>query len=251
MSTKFVIVGAPRTGSTLLVKTLNTLEGVRCHGELLGAEQVRGYEDGFDLEHASKAARDARSQRFLAERNADPVGFIARTLNTSDTIVGFKALYSAFLNPRWRDVIAYLQGVDDIRFIHLVRANDLRRFISEQILLQGGPNHSGAGGRSETPIKVHIDIDTFLQRSAELTEQANELNAALSDQSVLNISYEELSADTTATVNRVAAFLELESTPAAVKPALQKVGAADLRDSVSNYQDLLNHPATRPLALAD
>ena len=80
MSTKFVIVGAPRTGSTLLVKTLNTLDGVRCHGELLGLDTVRGYEDGFDLANASKQARDDRSQRLLQARNQDPVGFIEQAL---------------------------------------------------------------------------------------------------------------------------------------------------------------------------
>ena len=53
MSVKFVIVGAPRTGSTLLVKTLNSLDGVCCHGELLNVPMVRGYEDGFDLLTAS------------------------------------------------------------------------------------------------------------------------------------------------------------------------------------------------------
>ena len=54
----FVIVGAPRTGSTLLVKTLNSLAGVCCHGELLGSQNVRGYEDGFDLVNASKSERE-------------------------------------------------------------------------------------------------------------------------------------------------------------------------------------------------
>ncbi len=79
---KFVIVGAPRTGSTLLVKTLNNLDGVCCHGELLGPENVRGYEDGFDLVKASKSEREARSQRLLLERNSDPIGFIDRTLTS-------------------------------------------------------------------------------------------------------------------------------------------------------------------------
>ena len=67
MRVKFVIVGAARTGSTLLVRTLNTLEGVRCHGELLGPENVRGYEDGFDLVKASKSEREARTRRLLLE----------------------------------------------------------------------------------------------------------------------------------------------------------------------------------------
>lgn len=251
MSIQFVIIGAPRTGSTLLVKTLNSLEGVCCHGELLSPEQVRGYEDGFDLINASKSERETRVRRLLLERNTDPVDFIQRTLTSEHAATGFKALYNAFLHPRWSEVRAFLLAIPDIKFIHLTRQNGLRRFISEQILRAGGPNHSGAGGRSEIPIKVHVDIDAFLRRAGEIDAEGTELGSLLSNQAVLDISYEELAADTSTTVARVCQFLGLESVPSGIKPALDKVGAADLRNSVSNFQDLLDNPATRTLALTD
>ena len=251
MGIKFIIVGAPRTGSTLLVKTLNNLNGVCCHGELLGPENVRGYEDGFDLVKASKSEREARTQRLLQERNTDPVDFIDRILTADHTATGFKALYSAFLNPRWREVIAFLQTTPAIKFIHLTRKNTLRRYISEQILLEGGPNHSGAGGKSDMPIKVRVDIDAFLRRSSQIAAEGNEISSLLAKQAVLDITYEELSADTAATVARVCEFLALANSPSDIKPALNKVGAANLRDSVSNYQELLDNPATRTLVLTD
>jgi LPS sulfotransferase NodH len=251
MTTKFVIVGAPRTGSTLLVRTLNQLDGVCCHGELLGEDHVRGFEDGIDLVSMSHEQRTARLERLLLERNANPVAFIDRALDFGGAATGFKALYSALLNPRWRNIATRLQYTENIHFVHLTRANGLRRFVSEQILLQGGPNHSGAGGKSEVPIQVHIDIDLFGRRSAELETQASQIDALLSGQTVLPITYEALSADTAATVAHVCRFLGLDIAAPAITPALQKVGATDLRDSVSNYQELLDHPATRALALAD
>jgi len=212
---------------------------------------VRGYEDGFDLVKASKSEREARAQRLLLQRNTDPVGFIDSILTAHHTATGFKALYSAFLNPRWHDVIASLQTTTAIKFIHLTRTNSLRRFISEQILLEGGPNHSGAGGRSEIPITVRVDIDAFLRRTSQLAAEAIEVEALLSQQAVLDITYEELSAATAATVARVCQFLSLANIPSDTKPALLKVGAANLSDSVSNFQELLDHPATRTLALMD
>jgi LPS sulfotransferase NodH len=251
MTTKFVIVGAPRTGSTLLVRTLNQLDGVCCHGEILGEDYVRGFEDGVDLVTLSHQQRTARLERLLLERNSDPVAFIDRALGFHGTATGFKALYSALLNPRWSKIIPWLQGVDNIRFVHLTRTNALRRFISEQILLQGGPNHSGAGGKSEVPIKVHVNIDLFQRRCAELAGQAREISTLLSEQTVLPIAYEALAADTVATVAQVCDFLGLDTKASAIKPALQKVGATDLRHSVNNYQELLDHPATRTLALTD
>ena len=90
-----------------------------------------------------------------------------------------------------------------------------------------------------------------MQRDRELERQAQTLGEMLSGQPLLDISYEELSADTAGAVRRVAAFLGLAAAPADVKPALSKVGAADLRDTVSNYEELLAHPATRALLLAD
>ena len=246
-----MIVGAPRTGSTLLVKTLNSLEGVLCHGELLGQDQVRGYEDGADLINMSQPEREARLRRLLQERNSDPVGFIDRALSTPSTANGFKALYSAFLDPVWGEVIQSLQHMDNILFIHLTRKNGLRRFISEQILLQGGPNHSAAGGRSEVPIKIHFDIELFERRSAELKIQASEIAARLSDQQVLTINYEALAAETAATVARACHFLGLNVVATDIEPALKKVGSTDLKDSVTNYQELLDHPTTRVLAFAD
>lgn len=251
MSTKFVIVGAPRTGSTLLVRTLNQLDGVCCHGELLGEDHVRGFEDGIDLVSISQAERKARLERLLLQRNRDPVEFIDRALDLGGTATGFKALYSALLNPRWSTIITRLQGMDNIRFVHLTRSNGLRRFISEQILLQGGPNHSGAGGRSDVAMQVHVDIDLFRRRCAELETQASQIDALLSRQAVLPMTYEALAADTAATVAQVCQFLGMDIAAPAITPALQKVGATDLRHSVSNYQELLDHPATRALALAD
>ena len=251
MPISFVIVGAPRTGSTLLVKTLNSLPGVCCHGELLGSQNVRGYEDGFDLVNASKSEREERLQRLLLERDSDPVGFMQRALSSDNTACGFKALYSAFLKPQWNDARTWLLALPDIRFIHLTRKNTLRRFVSEQIFLNGGPNHSGAGGRSETPIKVHIDIDGFEKRSAKIEAERSALCATLLHEDVLNISYEELSTHTVTTLVRVCQFLALDAAPRNIEPALKKVGAAHLKDSVSNFQELRDNKATRDLALMD
>ena len=251
MSTRFVIIGAPRTGSTLLVRTLNSLDGFCCHGELLGTDNVRGYEDSVDLLTISDVERKARSQRLLEKRNSNPVGFVEQALAFDYPAVGFKALYNAFLNPRWSEVITFLQGEHAIRFIHLRRNNDLRRFISEQILLQGGPNHSAAGGKSDVSLKVHVNIDLFLLARERLQLQSCELEKLLSGKSILEVSYEALAADTSITVAQVGHFLGLEFAPSDIHPALTKVGATDLRDSVSNYQELLDHPSTRDLTLAN
>ena len=251
MSVKFIIVGAPRTGSTLLVRTLNSLNGICCHGELLGPDNVRGYEDGFDLLSASKSERDDRASRLVEERNQNPAAFMQKALTTKHTATGFKALYSSFANPRWRQVTNALLEGKEIRFVHLTRNNSLRRYTSEQVFQAGGANHSAEGGRADKRVTVAIDIDAYLARCAEIDSESRELTGRLAGQAVLDISYEALGADTGATVSHVCQFLGMNIAPSAIVPALQKVGAPDLRNAVSNYQELLDHEATRALALSD
>lgn len=251
MGVKFIILGAPRTGSTLLVRTLNSLPGICCHGELLQVPVVRGYEDGFKPEEASKSVRDARATRLLEERNSDPVGFIQKSLSTDNAATGFKALYQAFLDPHWRDVVEALLADPDIQFIHLRRHNSLKRYISERILEEGGPIHSAAGGRAEVQVTVTIDIADFLQRSAQMEEEDRAIEALLSGRKIYPLSYEQLADDTSAAVAATCQFLGLDVTPSDIVPALKKVGAADLRDTVANYDELLAHDATRAMVLND
>ena len=251
MSVKFIIVGAPRTGSTLLVRTLNSLNDIRCHGELLGPDNVRGYEDGFDLLAASKSERDDRIKRLVEERNVDPSAFIHKALTSKYNATGFKSLYSSFANPRWKQVTDALLDSNDIRFIHLTRNNSLRRYTSEQVFQAGGANHSAEGGRADKRVTVDIDIEAYLARCAEIESQARELVTRLAGQALLDISYEALAADTGEAVAHVCQFLGMDIAASGIEPALQKVGAPDLRDTVSNYQELLDHEATRALLLSE
>jgi len=251
MSVNFIIVGAARTGSTLLVRTLNSLESVVCHGEILNPENVRGYEDGFALEQASKEERDARLRRLAERRDADCLGFIEEALSGPHLAIGFKALYSALLAPRWQDTTAALLAREDLRFIHLRRRNGLRRFVSEVIMRAGGPIHSGAGGRGDRKLQVEIDIEAFKHADAEVAAQGAQVDALLSGRQVLPLLYEDLAADTGNAVAQVLDFLGVPAPAAPVEARLNKVGAQDLREVVENFSALLDDAATRELALSD
>jgi len=139
----------------------------------------------------------------------------------------------------------------DIRVIHLVRRNSLRRFISEEIMRAGGPNHSGLGGRSEKKIKVHIEIADFQHKCIKIQRQQNKVLALLAGKDILEVAYEDLASDTTAVVSKICQFLGLSLSQFPDKPALEKVGAYDLRESVSNFEELLRHEATRDMVLRD
>ncbi len=247
MSVKFVIVSAPRTGSTLLVKTLNSLPDVRCHGELLNLGRVAGLADGFDALTATQPQRDARNQHLAQLRKQDPVKFVQDALSYDDAATGLKVLYLDFYHPPWKNAIDSILAMDGVKFIHLTRRNTLRRYVSEQILYAGGPNHSLPGGRSENRLKVDIDIDAYLQRTAEIKTTAKQVASALENYPVLDIVYENLADRPGETIMEICHFLGLSISAEAVTPALTKVGANDLRETVNNYQDLLENEITRAL----
>lgn len=251
MSTRFVIVGAARTGSTMLVKTLDGVTGIRCHGELLNNDGVRGYADGFDAFAATPQERKARGSRLDRARKTDQAAFIRDALASDAAATGFKALYSAFFDPRWSRAIDYLRGEPAVKFVHLVRHNDLRRYVSEQILNAGGTNHSAVGGRSNRSVRVTIDIDAFCRSRDATRSELERARQLMAGHDVLEVSYEDMAGQPGAVIAGVCEFLGVVVDPGSVEPALQKVGASDLRESVHNFDELLAHEATRDLALGN
>lgn len=249
MSTRFVIVGAARTGSTMLVRTLDGLAGVRCHGELLNPDGVRGYADGFDAFAATPQERKARADQLDGARSADPAAFVRDALAGDAAVNGFKALYSAFLDPHWSPAIDDLRGDPGVKFVHLVRHNELRRYVSEQILHSGGTNHSAVGGRSNRSVRVTVDIDAFCRSRDATRDERERARQLMAGHDVLEVGYEDMSGQPGEVIAGICAFLGVVVDPAAIEPALRKVGASDLRESVHNYDELLAHEATRDFIL--
>ncbi|MGB2694181.1 MAG: hypothetical protein WBD55_03220, partial [Dehalococcoidia bacterium] len=89
-STRFVIRAAARTGSTMLVRALNSHPNVRCFGELFNDEVdfVPFEVDGYD----NFSARDRQL------RDGDPVSFLSERIFCAQppeiSAVGFKLLYA-------------------------------------------------------------------------------------------------------------------------------------------------------------
>ncbi|GAB3288500.1 Stf0 family sulfotransferase [Parahaliea aestuarii] len=242
----FIIVGAPRTGSTLLVRTLNSIPGICCHGELLNAGKVVGYVDDFDTINASETERKAHRERLTRWRDSDPEGFLDAALK-ADSVAGLKLLYGAILHPRWRETVDSLLAGSRLKIIHLRRRNRLRRYLSEQVMKTTGATHSGLGGGANRfkRNKLHIDVQAFQRSESTIEQQAKKVSALCSSQPTLEVDYENLAQDFDSEIRRVTEFLGVDIGSGSIRPALEKIGANDLREAISNYAELAANPLTQ------
>jgi hypothetical protein len=206
--------------------------------------------DNFEPLLSTPEERGARARRLLEERNRDPIGFIEAALKVDARAAGFKALYGTLLNPKWQVVVENLFSSPGIRFIHLKRRNALRRYVSERLFLEGGAKHSALGGGGKKRIMIQLDIEDFWKRSAELDQLADRVEALLRGFPVHAVTYESLADDVPAEIAGVCQFLGVDVAAAMIEPALEKVGASDLREVVSNFEELLTDERTRDLVNA-
>lgn len=112
---KFVLIGAPRTGSTLLVQLLNSSPAVKCHYELFNPRELRL--DGVD--------RSAE----MGERNVNPMGFLEKVMSESNA----KAFGFKIFDGHNEDLMQELIRRDDWKKLVLNRRNFLSIYSSRLI----------------------------------------------------------------------------------------------------------------------
>lgn len=131
---KFVLIGAPRTGSTLLVQLLNSSPVIKCHYELYNQNELNI--DGVD--------RSAE----IPERNANPTAFLDKIVaetNPRAEAVGFK-----IFDGHNEELMQELIRRDDWKKLVLNRRNFLSiyssRLISQKKELWSAPTEDGKRG---------------------------------------------------------------------------------------------------------
>lgn len=173
----FAILGAMRTGSNLLEKTLEELGDTVCYGEAFNPAFVSGPRKdqvlGFDL----------------ARRKADPFGFLnAMIVSDPDRIAGFRIfqghdramLEHVLADPACKRIILSRDPLESYVSLKIARATD-------QWLLRNP--------RRRTMARIHFDAAEFAEYSARLAAHYNWLDATLLEQgqSAIRITYADLS----------------------------------------------------------
>jgi LPS sulfotransferase NodH len=234
----FVILGAERTGSNLLVGLLGQQPGFVCAGELFNP---RGIDEGTiawienrelavdtdELIHLRGLSPDALCDRLLRDGAAEGGDW-----------VGFKLLYyHGMIDDR---VVSYLLDHPDIRIIHLRRRDRLARWLSharaeaQDEWFKSRRDKSGEAGPDSFELNPRETVcDLELQMLSE-----ERFEAAFAGHRILELDYEDFATDLPGTGARLAEFFGCEF--GEMVPRSRKTGARSASEGIANYEELLD-----------
>ncbi|MFT4155753.1 hypothetical protein [Parafilimonas sp.] len=236
---KFVIFTLPRTGSTLLSKSLNRHPEIFCDDEIFhfsfrdyfSPNQFRFLKLSFLPKKINYVinypATYIRLPLFLDKYylNKQDEHFKAR---------GFKLMYyQTFYMP---GLIKYLKK-NNIKVILLLRENILRNALSDLRARATGIYHNLEDNEEKRSglSKLKVDIDTLKQKMADIVRQNRQLESIVSNMDYIKLRYEDFG-EWDVTINRIADFLHVAQLP--VTAGAKKLNPDALKDMIENYSEV-------------
>ncbi|MCG5052742.1 MAG: sulfotransferase [Myxococcales bacterium] len=225
----FVLLGHPRSGSTLLLNALREHPGVQAFGEIFQDEpeerrsQLGGlfasYENGMD------GAAYLRTHVFHARDDEDLLA------------IGFKLFYFQAREKPAATAWQYLIDEPRIRIVHLSRAQGVEAFVSLCEAEATGKWHVELDEPpAPTPTPVHVDPEACLAFLDKVQVHNAWVRQAFCKHDVLDLSYERLVRDFSRSLSDVQTFLEL---PCQSLPLLlRKQGTRPLHHRIANFEEL-------------
>lgn len=213
---RFLMVGRPRSGTTLLRGLLNQVEGLHCDGEML---------------HHAVLAPHAFLNRLAGIKRARAYG--SKLLS-----------YQIFEVQKIADPARFIAGLvtDDYTLIH-VRRDTFDQALSLSVAQAGMGYHLRAGATGETR-RVTLDPDLFAAQIRHHRAMLDYEDLLFSQLPHLRVQYEDdlrVAARHQATVDRICTALELPSSP--VQADTQRVSA---RREITNIDELRAIAAQTP-----
>jgi LPS sulfotransferase NodH len=219
--TKFVVITRPRTGSNLLINGLRTHPEMQVFGELF-----RG-----GVSEAVKGSVRQSASTFFEES-------VFKHYPKSIKSVGFKIFYH---HPVWDEaggVWRHLCQMDDLRVIHLRRANLLRNFVSMKIAQKTDIwKESGETANPASDKRVEISAEECIAFFDRATAQEQETDEKFVARPLMRISYEELANGYDEVMRGVQAFLGVRQINLASMTRKQNPEA--LRHLILNYEEIM------------
>lgn len=245
---RFLIITQPRSGSAWFMSSLNSHPRIYCprHPTLFSKHNLspfKRFKPGFlqvdkpvspyykyrssSLKRrvAHWLGRDNLIREFLSGLYAE---------NHGTDAVGFKVNYSQI--NRYPVVVSWIKE-NDLRIIHLIRSNLLKRLVSHKIANIRDLRHST---RSVETTAVYIDPTILIEDFRRRQDRFARYRKRFADdfkKPFLEVEYESLMADFESEMHRVLEFLEIDDFMP-LTSELVKVNPNTLADIVENYDEV-------------
>ena len=237
---RFVIVSAPRAGSTWLVDLLDSHLQITCFSELFahefyskppagGNSAVRTW-NSYSAEQLPKQGRFGRLRVYFDYLDGE---IYSKRHGTPH--VGFKLLY--YQASRGFGIPAYLRS-RPVSILHLIRRNHLDTILSFETRNVRSLSHAEVGANVEQPV-IELDAPSLVGRLQDLQHSVDLARSRLASlrQPLMEIYYEDLLADP-AQVSRVLDFLNVNARDQVLSSRLRKTNLAPQRELIANYAEI-------------
>ncbi len=227
--TRFLCVGNPRTGSTLLMRSLNN------HSRIIGYGEIVKDVDRYPGHYHEFGNGEAIFRR-------DPAAFLETRVfckyPPDVEAVGFKIFYHhAPRDTAWgRAVWNYLLDQPDLKILHLKRRNLLKVFLSRKQAGRSGEYIKYSNGAKDTMALDPDEAGIFFEqmRASEM-----EYDALLGGRPLFEVVYEEMTRDYGAVMRGIQSFLGVDYED--INPGTEKRPSRSLSSQIENYTELKAH----------
>lgn len=240
--TKFILVGFPRTGTTVLAGSIIIHPEVLFYGELFNdTPEVRHAEAqritlgaGWKLDTALEWGLPACSYTGSTRKYLDEV--FKREVPFK--VIGFKIMYDQVIEGPNSDVWNYIASNPEIKIIRTKREN-LIEVICSYVRAKITRRWHTTGEPMPNP-RFIIPPHEFLPLLQKLETVPTSIQEIDHTHQILELDYSRISNDFQGCMSDIYSFLDIEPEEA-VSPRLQKIARLKPNEELANYEELKQH----------
>ncbi len=237
MIEKFIVLAAHRSGTTLLLSSLESHPQITCHKRIFTVDvmikRVWVRDRPGSSFHQFRTASLKRRLDYVFRSKQLINDFMSELDAPGDDVrqVGVRVIYAeADKHP---EILQWAKD-HDVGIIHLIRENALKTLLSAETARKRGLSHSTSKVKG---ITVHLSPFKLKLQLTRLTQQIEKYRMALKNTRHLEVSYEALVARPEAETQRILEFLQLEQV-GSLTTNLVKLNPNSLQHIIENYAEV-------------
>jgi LPS sulfotransferase NodH len=222
---RFLILCHERTGSNLLVDSLDEHRQIACFAELFNDNPDRKeFAQAFDGDYYREGA--------------DPVDLLKRSVYVDRDLsaVGFKIFYTQARLGAAKSIWPYLISETDIRIIHLTRRNLLDVFLSYKLAAATNVWQVTIGQEAPKPPPIKLDPAEAMEYFNRIQAHRRWAEEHFAAHGSIDIEYDDLAMDYDAVLRSIFGFLGVAN--ATPRMRTNRMARRPAHEQIKNYMEL-------------